>query len=281
MNITILSDLYEDGTHDPAVDHVAEGLKQGRHKVSKLLIRDDPRALMAGLARRKPDLVFHLINEFGDVDSGLIATAALLDALKVPYTGGGPGELYIRGNKSLAKKILVYEGLKCPDFAVFSRDASLETGGRQSLGSRGAVLRLAQALEDRPQRPVEPWRLRLTLGEGHAPVMLGERVGEVANVPLQVDCRDHRLLVAELMHETVAVFEFHQGLGPVGVGRPPVRAGRHPDGEGLGPVLVGVLLGVPAGEVHDEPPAEGPGAILVDVRLGHGAEPFHPVLAVV
>ncbi len=85
--------------------------------------------MTAGLSRRKPDLVFHLINDFDGVDSGLIATAALLDAMKLPYTGGGPGELFIRGHKSLAKKVLAYEKVKCPDFAVFSRDASLETAG--------------------------------------------------------------------------------------------------------------------------------------------------------
>jgi D-alanine-D-alanine ligase len=71
-----------------------------------------------------------MINDFSGVESGLIATAALLDAMKLPYTGGGPGELFIRGNKSLAKKILAYEKLKCPDFAVFSKDADLETAGR-------------------------------------------------------------------------------------------------------------------------------------------------------
>jgi D-alanine-D-alanine ligase len=50
--------------------------------------------------------------------------------MRLPYTGGGPGELFIRGNKSLAKKILSYEKLHCPDFAVFTRDSSLETGGK-------------------------------------------------------------------------------------------------------------------------------------------------------
>ena len=129
MNITVLADLYEDGSHDPTVDQVAEALRQGGHKTSLLMVRDDVRAVTAGLARRKPELVFTLIDEFGDVGSGPIAATGLLDALKVPYTGGGPGELFIRGNKSLAKKILAYEKLPCPDFAVFSKDADLETGG--------------------------------------------------------------------------------------------------------------------------------------------------------
>jgi len=129
MKITILADLYGDGACDPAVDHVAEALRQGGHTVSRLLVPDDYRVVTAGLSRRKPELVFHLINDFGDVESGLLATAALIDVLKIPYTGGGPGELFIRGNKSLAKKILAFEKINCPNFAVFSKDASLETGG--------------------------------------------------------------------------------------------------------------------------------------------------------
>ncbi len=129
MKITILADRYEDGTHDPTVDQVARALRQGGHTVSRLLVPDDARAVVSGLARRKPDLVFHLIEDFGAVEDSHVATAGLLDALKLAYTGGGPGELFIRGNKGLAKKILAYDGLKCPDFAVFSRDADLETGG--------------------------------------------------------------------------------------------------------------------------------------------------------
>jgi hypothetical protein len=120
MKITILADRYEDGGCEPAVDQVADALRQANHTVSKLLVPDDYRVVTAGLARRKPDPVFHMIHDFGDVDSGLIATAALLDAMKLPYTGGGPGELFIRGHKTLAKKILAYEKLTCPDFAVFS-----------------------------------------------------------------------------------------------------------------------------------------------------------------
>ena len=114
MKITILADLYDDGTCDPAVDQVAKALRQGKHTVSKLLVPPDGlKAMVAGLARRKPELVFHMINDFGGA-SGLISTAAVLDAMELAYTGGGPGELFIRGNKLLAKKILAYDKVKCP-----------------------------------------------------------------------------------------------------------------------------------------------------------------------
>ena len=134
MKITILADRDDDDDgYDPAVDRVAEALRGCGHKVSRLLVPADPKAVVTGLARRKPDLVFHMITDFGDVDGSHVATAGILDALRLPYTGGGPGELFIRGHKSLAKKILAYEKINCPDFAVFSRDANLETGGNLRL----------------------------------------------------------------------------------------------------------------------------------------------------
>lgn len=65
---------------------------------------------------------------FGDV--GLVG---LLDLLEIPYTGGGPGELYLRQDKGLTKKMLAFEQIAYPDFAIFSQDADLETGGRLRL----------------------------------------------------------------------------------------------------------------------------------------------------
>lgn len=130
MKITVLTDLFADGTIDPVADQVAEALKQGGHKVSLLAAPADVGAISRGLARRKPELVFNLLEEFGGTEHGEVAVAGLLAALRLPTTGGGPGELFIRGNKGLAKKILAYDQVKCPDFAVFSKDADLETGGK-------------------------------------------------------------------------------------------------------------------------------------------------------
>jgi len=129
MKITILADRYDDGSYDLVVDDVAGALREGGHKVSKLLVPADLKAVVMGLARRKPELVWHMITDFGDVEGCHVATAGILDALRLPYTGCGPGELFLRGHKGLAKKVLAYEKINCPDFAVFSRDADLETGG--------------------------------------------------------------------------------------------------------------------------------------------------------
>ena len=42
---------------------------------------------------------------------------------------GGPGDLYLQEDKALTKKLLAFDGIGYPNFAVFTRDADLETGG--------------------------------------------------------------------------------------------------------------------------------------------------------
>jgi D-alanine-D-alanine ligase len=133
MKITILTYLEKANdlkSYDVVVDQVAAALKQGKHQVSILGIHDDIKELLDGLARRKPDLVFNLVETFGkNVPRPDTAIAGVLDAAGYRYTGGGPGELFIRQDKSLAKKLLHFDKILYPDFAVFSHDKDLETGG--------------------------------------------------------------------------------------------------------------------------------------------------------
>ncbi len=132
MKITILTYLDKEGdhAHDVVVDQVAAALKETGHQVSILGIHGDVKKLVTGLTRRKPDLIFNLMEMFGDNVFGDIGVAGLLDLLDIPYTGGGPGECYLQQDKALTKKLLAYESIAHPDFAVFSQNADLETGGR-------------------------------------------------------------------------------------------------------------------------------------------------------
>ncbi len=130
MKITILTylDSEESQTHDVVVDQVAEALRALKHTPSILGVHGDVRKLVNGLSRRKPDLVFNLMEMFGQNIRGDVAVAGLLDLLGLSYTGGGPGELSLRQDKGLAKRALAFEKILYPDFAVFSKD-DLETGG--------------------------------------------------------------------------------------------------------------------------------------------------------
>jgi D-alanine-D-alanine ligase len=109
---------------------VSEALRENGHQVSTLAIHDDPSKLIAGLRRRQPDLVFNLVESFGDdLLGGLMGVVGLLDLLRICYTGGGPGEIYLQEDKALAKKLLAYEDVLYPHFATFSQGADFETGG--------------------------------------------------------------------------------------------------------------------------------------------------------
>jgi len=132
MKITILTHLEREKAkvHEVVVAQVRAALKRVGHNVSILGVHGNVRKLIAGLARRKPDLVFNLMEMFGRNVFGDVGVAGLLELLNVPYTGGGPGECYLQQDKVLTKKLLAYEGILFPDFAVFSPDAGFETGGK-------------------------------------------------------------------------------------------------------------------------------------------------------
>jgi D-alanine-D-alanine ligase len=132
MRITILAylDREEATIADVVVGQVAKALRRGGHTVSILGVHGDVKKLIAGLSRRKPDLVFNLMEMFGKNLLGAVGLVGLLDLLGLHYTGGGPGEFYLQEDKALTKKLLAFDHIRYPDFAVFSQDAALETGGQ-------------------------------------------------------------------------------------------------------------------------------------------------------
>ncbi|MBW3598953.1 MAG: ATP-grasp domain-containing protein [Planctomycetes bacterium] len=147
MNITLLVYL-ENGSeeHDSSVDEIADALREAGHKPSIFGVRGDLNKLIAGLRRRRPDLIFNLLEQFNDQQLGLVEATAVLELLGIPYTGGGAGELFLQEDKTLTKKLLAYEGLLYPDFAVFSKEAELETGGNLRLPLFVKPLRLDSSL---------------------------------------------------------------------------------------------------------------------------------------
>ncbi|HTJ47248.1 MAG TPA: hypothetical protein VL463_34340, partial [Kofleriaceae bacterium] len=126
-----LTYVHAEGTRDwdKVVDQVARALRKKKHKVSILGVHKDFKKLIRGLERRKPDLIFNLLEEFGDDPGGNIGVCGLLDLLGIPYTGCGPGDYYLGQDKALAKRLLAFEGILFPRFAVFHRDKGFETGG--------------------------------------------------------------------------------------------------------------------------------------------------------
>ncbi|HEX4961953.1 MAG TPA: ATP-grasp domain-containing protein [Thermoanaerobaculia bacterium] len=131
MKITVLTGLEnkDPKSYDMVADQVAAALAEKGHKASVLGVYDDVRKLVSGISRRQPDLIFNLLESFGKSTAGDFAIAGVLDLLNLRYTGGGPGELYLRQDKGLAKKVLAFEQIPYPHFAVFSQNSDFETAG--------------------------------------------------------------------------------------------------------------------------------------------------------
>ena len=130
MKIAIITYLEKEDAkdYDVVVDQVAEALKANKHSPTILGVHGDVKKLITGLSRRKPDLVFNLMEMFGTNVRADVPIAGLLDLLGYKYTGGGPTELALRQDKGLAKRALAFEKILYPDFAVFATD-DFETGG--------------------------------------------------------------------------------------------------------------------------------------------------------
>src|SRR5262245_55488478 len=97
MRITILTYVEKEGGREPdaVVGQVAAALRKHGHKVSVLAVHGDVKKLVNGLARRKPELVFNLLEEFGTSATGNIAATGLLDLLGYRYTGCSGPEYYL------------------------------------------------------------------------------------------------------------------------------------------------------------------------------------------
>src|SRR5258705_6149221 len=135
MKITVLTYLDDEKQKDvdPAVKQVASALRSKGHQVSILGVHGDVDKLMRGLKRRKPELVFNMLEMFGDDATADYPVAAIMDVMKIRYTGSSPQELLLTQDKVLSKKVLAFEGIQFPRFAVFSTAANLETGGNLRL----------------------------------------------------------------------------------------------------------------------------------------------------
>lgn len=133
MRITILTYLddpnEESKDYDPVVLDVGRALRRLGHTVGVLGAHSDVKRLVIGLRRRRPDLVFNMMEMFGDNLFADLAVTGLLDLMGLPHTGGGPGEFYLTQDKALSKKILAFHNILYPRFAVFSQAADFETGG--------------------------------------------------------------------------------------------------------------------------------------------------------
>ncbi|MDR3606934.1 MAG: ATP-grasp domain-containing protein [Oligoflexia bacterium] len=110
--------------------NVIRTLRRLGHEVRIFGIHDDIRPLIAEVERDRPDVVFNLCEAFGNDRDFEPHVAALLELLRVPYTGAGVTPLRVCKDKSLTKKILSYHRVRVPRFVVSRKSKPLRSLGK-------------------------------------------------------------------------------------------------------------------------------------------------------
>lgn len=89
------------------------------HTLIPVGISNDLSVITSSLDTYKPDIVFNLAEEFNHIGHFDQHVVSFLEMLRQPYTGCNPRGLTIARDKALTKKILAYDGVKVPEFAIF------------------------------------------------------------------------------------------------------------------------------------------------------------------
>src|SRR5579864_3545170 len=105
----------------PTEADVLRCLKRLGHDVETLAVFDNVTDIVEKLKAYAPDIVFNLTESFYQDRSHEPNIPALLELMKVRYTGSGPEALLLCKDKALTKKVLTYHRVRLPRFVVSHR----------------------------------------------------------------------------------------------------------------------------------------------------------------
>jgi D-alanine-D-alanine ligase len=134
LRVAVLYDVWDDGdeAEEPTKprgkkkpekedrQEIHEALRTNGHSPFYLEL-DGTAESLETLADTECDLVFNLTESWAGDDTKDINLAAYLDLLARKYTGAGPSGLHLAQNKSIAKKIFAFHGIRTPYFASVHR----------------------------------------------------------------------------------------------------------------------------------------------------------------
>jgi D-alanine-D-alanine ligase len=109
----------------PTEADVLACLRKLEHDVETLAVYDDAKVVFDRVAAFKPDVVFNLCETFFSNRAHEPNIPALLELMKVPYTGAGPDALMLCKDKALAKQLLAFHRIRVARFVVSRRERPL------------------------------------------------------------------------------------------------------------------------------------------------------------
>ena len=130
-SITVLYDAQEESVRKEEiadgkkVPHLVcqqiEGVLTKRGYPVKLLAAEAPiKRLVRQIEDDTSDLIFNICESLGGAPDEERRIAALLELLEKRFTGSGSLALTLAGDKSLAKKLFEFHGIKSPDFVIIA-----------------------------------------------------------------------------------------------------------------------------------------------------------------
>jgi D-alanine-D-alanine ligase len=109
----------------PTEADVMQSLLRLGHSVETLPVFDNVAHIVEKLKSCVPDVVFNLSESFHHDRAHEPNIPALLELMKVRYTGSGPAALLLCKDKALAKKVLAYHRVDVPGFVISHRMSPL------------------------------------------------------------------------------------------------------------------------------------------------------------
>jgi len=110
----------------PTEADVLACLRKLGHEVETLAIYDEVKAVFDKVEAFKPEVVFNLCETFLSDRAHEPNIPALLELMKVPYTGAGPDALLLCKDKAIAKKLLAFHRVRTARFLVSQREHPLK-----------------------------------------------------------------------------------------------------------------------------------------------------------
>lgn len=110
-------DRWDDLDSEETINAIMQALESGGHRVTFL---EGDLSLYNNLLKLKPDICFNICEgHFGDSREAHVP--AILEMLRIPYTGSGVLTLALTLDKPMTKRVLAYHKLPTPAFQTFER----------------------------------------------------------------------------------------------------------------------------------------------------------------
>jgi D-alanine-D-alanine ligase len=117
---------------DEQVETIARGAHANGLATTVLELSSDLARTREELQRLDPQFVFCLVESFNGSDVLSYIGPALLEELRVPFSGGGSRSFLVTSDKVLAKRMLRARGVRTPDWVAESEESlTAEVAGRE------------------------------------------------------------------------------------------------------------------------------------------------------